>query len=72
MRDRVGRYNQEVTEAESRGVKFPYKPQIDLPPVGNFPAPNQAAIDALKRGQGTDEQFDAVFGPGAAARARGR
>jgi hypothetical protein len=33
MRDRVGRYNQDVTEAENRGVKFPYKPQIDLPPV---------------------------------------
>ena len=88
MRDRVDRYNQDVTEAENRGVKFPYKPQIDLPPVkspssrtsagagqapaGNFPTPNQAAIDALKRGQGTDEQFDAVFGPGAAARVRGR
>jgi len=33
MRDRVGRYNQDVTEAENRGVRFPYKPQIDLPPV---------------------------------------
>ena len=37
-----------------------------------FPQPPQAAIDALKRGQGTDAQFDAIFGPGAAARARGR
>jgi hypothetical protein len=26
----------------------------------------------LKRGQGTDAQFDAIFGPGAAAKARGR
>lgn len=42
------------------------------PATGAFPAPPPAAIDALKRGQGTDEQFDAVFGPGAAARARGR
>lgn len=43
-------------------------------PVGNrtFPPPPQAAIDALKRGQGTDVQFDAIFGPGSAARARGR
>jgi hypothetical protein len=39
---------------------------------GNFPAPPAAAIDALRRGQGTDAQFDAIFGPGAAARARGR
>jgi hypothetical protein len=26
----------------------------------------------LKRGQGTDAQFDAIFGLGAAAKARGR
>jgi hypothetical protein len=39
---------------------------------GNFPAPPAAAIDALRRGQGTDAQFDAIFGPGAAARAKGR
>jgi ribosomal protein L12E/L44/L45/RPP1/RPP2 len=39
---------------------------------GNFPAPPAAAIDALRRGQGTDAQFDAIFGPGAAVRARGR
>jgi len=31
----------------------------------------QAAIDALKAGRGTDAQFDAIFGPGAAKRARG-
>ncbi len=42
------------------------------PAGGNFPAPPPAAIDALKKGQGTDAQFDAIFGPGAAARARGR
>lgn len=42
------------------------------PSGGGFPAPPQAAIDALKAGRGTDAQFDAVFGPGAAARARGR
>jgi hypothetical protein len=42
------------------------------PAAGNFPAPPAAAIEALKRGQGTDAEFDAIFGPGAAARARGR
>jgi hypothetical protein len=33
--------------------------------------PSQAAIDALKAGRGTDAQFDALFGPGAANRAKG-
>ena len=31
----------------------------------------QAAIDKLKAGHGTDAQFDEIFGPGAAKRARG-
>jgi len=31
----------------------------------------QGAIDALKAGKGTDAQFDAIFGTGAAKRARG-
>ena len=29
--DRVDRFNIDVTESESRGVKFPFKPQITLP-----------------------------------------
>jgi hypothetical protein len=31
VKDKVNLYNAEVTDAESRGVKFPYKPQIKLP-----------------------------------------
>lgn len=42
MRDRVARYNQDVTEAEKRGVKFPYKPQIDLPPAKSSAATGAA------------------------------
>jgi hypothetical protein len=30
LRNKVEIYNQEVTDAEARGVKFPYKPQINL------------------------------------------
>jgi hypothetical protein len=31
LREKVGAYNAEVTDAESRGVKFPYNPVIKLP-----------------------------------------
>jgi hypothetical protein len=89
VEDRVNRYNVDVTEAEARGVKFPFKPQLTLPskpepkdaaaqiPGQSRAAPSasvaipQGAIDALKAGKGTDAQFDAIFGTGAAKRARG-
>ncbi len=84
IRTKVDLYNQEVTDAETRGVKFPYRPQIRITPraplpgesaaqtPGAAPAIPQAAIDALKAGRGTDAQFDAIFGAGAAKRARGQ
>jgi hypothetical protein len=84
IRTKVDLYNADVTSAEDRGVKFPYKPQIQLKPraplpgesaaqtPGAAPAIPQAAIDALKAGRGTDAQFDAIFGAGAAKRARGQ
>lgn len=34
VRARVSRFNEDVTDAEARGVKFPYKPQIKLPTLG--------------------------------------
>ena len=37
-----------------------------------YPPPPPAAIDLLKSGKGTPEQFDATFGPGAAARVLGK
>jgi hypothetical protein len=56
LRSKVDVYNKDVSEAESRGVKFPYKPQIDLPAkrgdisvttpdgkVHTFPTPEAAA-----------------------------
>lgn len=52
VRARVDRYNVDVDEAERRGVKFPFKPQIKLPssaapapapiPTGPAPAPATA------------------------------
>lgn len=47
-------------------------PQTPAAPSAGFPAPPQAAIDALRSGRGTAAQFDEVFGPGAAARVMGR
>lgn len=64
-----------VPQAGTRppAVTTPTGAATAAPPTGRtFPTPPQAAIDALKRGQGTDAQFDAIFGPGAAAKARGR
>lgn len=87
VRSRVDRFNTDVTDAETRGVKFPFTPQIKLPAPkfapgaaaaqipGQGPAPAPAippaAINLLKSGKGTDAQFDAIFGAGAAKRARG-
>lgn len=39
VRGKVDTYNTEVTGAETRGVKFPYKPQIVLPKVPEGAAP---------------------------------
>ena len=87
VRSRVDRFNTDVTDAETRGVKFPFTPQIKLPAPkfapgaaaaqipgqgpAQAPAIPPAAIDLLKSGKGTDAQFDAIFGAGAAKRARG-
>ena len=83
IRTKVNLYNQDVTSAEERGVKFPYRPQIQLRPpsspgaaAAQIPAAGaaqiipQAAINDLKAGRGTDAQFDAIFGAGAAKRVR--
>jgi hypothetical protein len=49
--------------------RAPAAPAAPSAPATNIP---QAAIDALRAGRGTREQFDAAFGAGAAARVLGR
>ena len=46
VRDKVELYNKDVTSAEQRGVRFPYKPQIELPPVTSAPGAAAAQIPA--------------------------
>jgi hypothetical protein len=53
VRDRVGRFNEDVSQAEARGVMFPFKPQISLPPPKATPdqipgAPTRAPAPAAR------------------------
>ena len=56
------------TQQKSAVDQIPGQSRSVPAPASTIP---QAAIDALKAGKGTDAQFDAVFGTGAAKRARG-
>jgi len=44
IRTKVNLYNQDVTEAEARGVRFPYRPQIRLTPPPPVPGAGAAQI----------------------------
>jgi hypothetical protein len=46
IRTKVDLYNQEVTDAETRGVKFPYRPQIRITPRPPSPGETAAQIPA--------------------------
>ena len=54
VQDRVARYNLDVSEAERRGIKFPFKPQIDLAIPGaqksQEPSSVRSQADAIIRG----------------------
>lgn len=57
IRTKVGLYNQEVGDAEQRGVKFPYNPKIKLPAApsgaGGLSPAEQAELDQLRARYGT-------------------
>ena len=65
IRGKVEDYNADVTEAEKRGVKFPYKPQIDLGEYGGRTPPTSAAVAYLKANPATRALYDDKYGPGA-------
>jgi hypothetical protein len=60
LKGKVAEYNQDVTDAEARGVKFPYKPQIDL----GIPANRNAVTPAGKNPHAgkTDAQIKKELG----------
>lgn len=67
--DRPGlkKYSVSATDAAAQ-IPTSATPARAAPAASAIP---QGAIDALKAGRGTDAQFDEMFGPGAAKRARG-
>ncbi len=80
--DQATRYNERLDRGELDKIHSASnrtKQRIEIPGSKPTPAVPQAAIaipraaiDALKAGRGTDEQFDAIFGAGAAKRVRGQ
>jgi hypothetical protein len=65
IRGKVEDYNADVTDAEKRGIKFPYKPQIDLGEYGGRTPPTSAAVAYLKANPATRALYDDKYGPGA-------
>ena len=67
-------------EASIRGANTPAAPAAPAAAAAptaaaaatTYPVPNASAINALKSNQGSPEQFDAIFGPGAARKILGK
>lgn len=66
VQDRVSRYNADVDEAEKRGVKFPFKPQIQLPAAPkaapSIPGAAPAAAPLYARNPSTGERIMSTDG----------
>lgn len=79
IRGKVALHNKEVQSGIDRGVKFPYDPIIQMPgkedgggAPKSFPTPSSAAVNRLKMNPAERGKFEAVFGPGSAAKYLGR
>lgn len=64
--------DRETKVREAYSTVFGGSPASTAPAPSSFPAPSAAAIEALKAGKGTSQQFDMLFGPGAAKKALGQ
>lgn len=63
--------SKQLPQSAVEGTGLSIEP-VQIPPRSSGVAIPAAAISALKSGKGTDEQFDAIFGAGAAKRVRGQ
>lgn len=64
----TGKYGVDYTDAQGNTRR---RSVFSLPGAGGGPAPPPEAIEALRRGEGSPQQFDEMFGPGSAARLMG-
>ena len=73
--DKAGEYREKLYEKEYEKLPPFRRATSGTPAPGaatTYPVPNASAINALKSNQGSPEQCDAIFGPGAARKILGK
>ena len=78
LQDTAGEYKKQLMREQVAELNKT-TPAVGAPAAGaapaaatTYPVPNASAINALKSNQGSPEQFDAIFGPGAAKKILGK